>query len=215
MSTGFDFPAIYDEVVARAGGEQSTAEDVQRVRRGMRIILERWQQKGYNTWRISRRTVTTAGSANGIKLPSCVDDVIHVLREDGGPLERVPMDRYMRLPDKDKTGRPGVFTLIRSEPPVLRLYPCGLTSAPEALEVWYVERPAAFSVTGSTHDDVPGRWLEAMILSLAHDLARKRPGPSGKYDEALINRLKTERDEAEDICIRADRDRARYRFRIA
>jgi hypothetical protein len=214
MATGFDFADIYDEVVSRAGGEQSTAEDVLRVRRGMRLILERWEQQGYNTWRIRQQSVLASGSSSGIKLSSCVDDVIHVLRQGGGPLERATMDRYMRLPDKSKTGRPGLFTLMRQEPPVLRLYPCGDAGTPETLEVWYVDRPDAFSNTGTTHDDVPGRWLEAMIVALAHDLARKRPGPNG-YNEQLIMRLDAERREAEEICRRADRDRARYRYRIA
>jgi hypothetical protein len=214
MGTGFDFADIYDEVVSRSGGEQTTAEDVQRVRRGMRLVLERWEQKGYNTWRIKQTTVTAAGSASGVKLSACVDDVLQVLSQGSSAIERIPMARYMQIPDKDATGSPSQWALFRSDPPVLRLYPCGSTTATDTLEVWYVERPEAFDNVANLDSDVPGRWLEALILSLAHDFARKRPGLGG-YNEALIARLDAERREAEDICMRSDRDRARYRYRIS
>ena len=214
MHTGFDFADIYDEVVSRAGGEMSTAEDTLRVRRGLRILLERWEQQGYNTWRIATMSATASGQSSGIKLDVCVDDVVNIIPSDGGTLTRISYDRYMEIPDKTTQGRPGQYALFRSEPPVLRLFPTGRPASPDRLEIWYVKRPAAFDLTSDLTSDVPGRWLEAMILGLAHDLACKRPGPEG-YNEPLISRLDAQRLRAEDICTRADRDRSNYRYRMA
>lgn len=210
METGFTFADVYDDVVARAGGEQSTAEDVIRVRRGLRLLLERWEAKGYNTWRIRNMKVVASGQPF-IRLPVCVDDVVHVVHENGGQLERIPPDRYMIIGSTPRLGSPGQYWLAREECPKLYLDPRG---SGDRLDVWYVERPANFQAAAANMSDVPGRWLEAMILGLALDLARKRPGDGGVYNEGLISRLAAEAAEAEDIAMRADRDRSRFRYRI-
>ena len=212
METGFTFADVYDEVVSRAGGEQSTAEDVIRVRRGLRLLLERWEAKGFNTWRIRMRRVIATGGQPFIQLPDDVDDVIHVVHVRGGELTRIGPDKYMTIGPKDRTGTPGEYWLAREETPKLYLHPTG---SGNELEVWYVQRPENFTASAANMGDVPGRWLEAMILGLALDFARKRPKDGGGYDEALISRLAGEAAEAEDIAMRADRDRSRFRYRIA
>lgn len=212
MQTGFEFADIYDEAVSRAGGEQSTAEDVIKVRRGMRLLLERWEAAGFNTWRIRSVRVVAVGSQPYIHLPEFVDDVLQVNRENGGgSLLRLSASAYIQIAQKTQEGTPGSYWLAREEQPKLYLHPTG---AATALDVWYVERPANFDRQADNMDDVPGRWLEALITGLALDLARKRPGSSGVYDENLINRLKAEAAEAEVLAQRADRDRARYRYRV-
>jgi len=210
METGFIFADIYDEVVSRAGGEQSTAEDVIRVRRGMRIVLQRWMNKGYNTWRLSSTSVIAGGYSNIIDLPEDLDDVIEVERDAGGQLTRISPDAYMAITNKMLGGTPGQYWLNRSEPPKLYIHPIGYSTLPTTLTVWHVKTPAHFAPHLNNMDDVPGRWLEALILALSHDLASKRP----PYNEALISRLKMDAQEALDDALRADRDRSRYRMRI-
>lgn len=211
MQTGFDFADIYDEAVSRAGGEQSTAEDVVRVRRGMRLTLERWEAKAYNTWRVRKMTVTSSDEKEFVELPRCVDDVMQVTWEQGGYLRRVTAAFYMQIARKNQEGRPGNFWLDRGECPRLYLHPSG---GGYDLDVWYVERPADFDRHSDAMSDVPGRWLEAMICALAYDLACKRPDAEGNYNEALIARLAAQSAEAEDTAQRADRDRARFKYRI-
>jgi len=213
LRTGFLFSDIYDEVVSRAGGEQTTAEDVIKVRRGVRIVLQRWMNKSYNTWRIESTVVAAAGYSGCLALPADVDDIVEVEREgsgQGGVLDRVTADAYMRVTTKTQPGTPGLYWLDRKEPPQIHVHPIGYPTQPTYLRVWYVKTPADFAPNTNAMDDVPGRWLEALILCVAHDLASKRP----PYDEGVIARLKGEAAEAEDVAIRADRDRARYRYRI-
>lgn len=211
MKTGFAFDDFYEDVIDRVGGEQSTAEDVIRVRRAIRIVLERWEAQQFNTWRVRNLTTFASGLTPSIALPENVDDVLHVLVDGKSEITRYSPARYMKIADKDRTGRPSGFYLSREEPPRLYLHPAGDGSR---LEVWFVERPEGFDPTRDTLLDVPGRWLEALVLAVSHDVARKRPREGGAYDEGLIQRLNLERLEAEDIARRADRDRSRFRFRM-
>lgn len=212
MRTGFTFADIFDEVVSRTGGEQSTAEDVAKVRRSIRIVLERWEAKGLNTWRVRSSTIYPTGASRYVELPSSVDDILMVTPSGGGSLTRINSNTYMAIGSKDQDGKPGEWWLDRTETPRLYLYPTGDSSA---LEIWYVERPEHYDDLGDNMHDVPGRWLAALIACVAHDFAKKRPGPDGKYDEALISRLKADADEDELIARQADRDRARFRYRAA
>lgn len=210
MTTGFDFADIFDDVVDRSGGEGSTAADVDRVRRGLRLLLERWEAQGFNTWRIRTLTVQSSGLTPIVKLPDCVDDVLNVstTRHDSTvSIRRITATEYAQLANKDSDGQPAQYWLDRrADGPLLHIYPIGAA----LLSVTHVERPAAYDRFGGNEEDVPGRWLEAMIVGLAHDLARKRP----PYNEQLIARLKGEAAEAEDIAQRADRDRSRFRYRM-
>lgn len=209
MDTGFSFSDVYDEVVARTGGEQTTAEDVTRVQRGLRLLLERWEAKGVTTWRHRYMDIISPTESNEITLDRRVDDIIHVVRSAGGGLDRKPLDRMYVLARQERlAGVPSSYALMRGDPPKLLVYPWGVEAE---YRLWYVERPAEFRRGADNTDDVPGRWLEALILGLAHDFARKRP----PYNEPLIQRLKAEAAEAEDLAMRAERDRARYRYRIS
>jgi hypothetical protein len=214
MRTGFTFADIYDEVVSRTGGEQSTAEDVVRVKRSLRIVMERWEAAGYNTWRLRSFSSVASGLTGVVKLPENIDDIVEVTTYEGSTLTRLTPDRYMVLPKKTKQGLPSQYWLAREECPKLYLFPTGQPHSPNRLTIWYVERPAHFDVMRDNMDDVPGRWLEALILAVSHDFARKRPKEGGGYDENLISRLNSERLEAEDIARRADRDRVPFRYRI-
>lgn len=216
MDTGFDFADVCDEVVSRAGGETATAADIQKIRRGMRILAERWTAQGYNTWRVSTFTTQASGVDPKLVLPKCVDDVIVANSIRGGtgsemPMHRIPPSEYMQLTAKHTGGRPSQYWLQRTEPPVLHIFPIGSTTTPDTIVVNYVERPEKYEVYTDDPDDVPGRWLEAYICGLSHDLARKRP----PFDEALISRLKGEAAEAEELAQRADRNRVNYRMRIS
>lgn len=215
MRTGFEFSDIVDEAVDRSGGQQATAADVTKIRRGLRILTERWTAQGFNTWRIEKYETVANGLIPNIRLPDGVDDIIQVNAVRSGftesTLRRISPVEYAQLTSKTTKGQPSQYYLDRKEKPNLFVYPIGTPNHPDAIIVYFVARPADFDRYGDTTDDVPGRWLEALISGLSLDLARKRP----PYNEALINRLKMEALEAEDLAQRADRGRERYRYRTS
>lgn len=217
MATGFDFADVVDEAVERSGGQEATASDVAKIRRGLRILTERWMAQGYNTWRICQTTVLATGVATPIQLDECVDDIIQVMVKTSTgdttekSLTRISPTQYAQLTRKFTLGEPSQYYLDRKETPQLFLYPVGETTFTHEVNVYYVERPAEYDRFIGDAEDVPGRWLEALISGLALDLARKRP----PYNEPLIQRLKLEYAEAEDLAQRADRGRQRYRYRTS
>jgi hypothetical protein len=212
--TGFDFADLVDEAVARSGGEGATAADVLNVRRSFRLLTERWLAKGFNTWRIREAQVSVLGVTPVVRLPPQVDDIVTVnVRTAGGSeinVRRISPAEYHSLTNPLTKGMPAMFYLDRTSPPSLYIFPIGTATSPTTLIVSYVARPDGME-RYSAADDVPGRWLEALTLGLALDLARKRP----PYDEALISRLKGEAMEAEDTAMAADRGRHRFRYRIS
>lgn len=215
MNTGFEFSDVVDEAVERSGGQQATAEDIQKIRRGLRILTERWIAQGFNTWRIESHVGVANGVTPELKLPSNVDDVIQVNAQnaDGSesPMERIGPVQYAQLSSKTTTGLPSQYYLDRKDCPSLYLYPLGDEDLETKVITYYVARPDDFERYGDATDDIPGRWLEALVSGLALDLARKRP----PYNEPLIQRLKMEAVEAEDLAQRADRGRHRFRYRIS
>lgn len=212
--TGLDWADLVDEAVARSGGQAATAADVLNVRRSFRILAERWLAKGFNTWRLTSTEIVVIGLTPELQLPEEVDDVVTVnVRTAGGSeanMRRISPNEYNQLTRPMTQGLPSQFYLDRAAIPVLKIFPIGTPTSPVTLVINYVARPERFQRYGQA-DDVVGRWLEALILGLALELARKRP----PYDEGLISRLKGEAQEAEDIAMAADRGRQRFRYRIA
>lgn len=223
--TGFDWADVFEDVVDRAGGGTATAQDVNRVRRGLRLITERWNIEGYNLWRVCSTTVGVGGVDGCVSLPSGIDDVINVAARDErgstiASLHRLSETEYARLYKRDPRheadygydyGLPTQYALRRTDPPALLVWPIGQQHLSCELEVTYVARPGRFQrYDDPDTQEVAGRWLEALVLCLAHDLARKRP----PYDEALISRLTSEMAAAEVLAQRGDRGRQRYRYRI-
>jgi len=210
QTTGFSWADLVDEAVERSGGEAATASDVIKLRRGLRVLTEQWTTKDFNTWRMTHTIVGSATiPAASVRLAANVDDVIvaNALRTDGteSPMQRITPSQYAQLATKTTGGQASQWYLARDECPTLFQFPTG----PNQLSIWFVERPAAFDLYTNGEDDVPGRWLEAMVLGLAYDLARKRP----PFNEPLIARLRGEYVEAQDTAQRADRDRTNYTYR--
>ena len=213
-NTGFDFADLVDEVVSRAGGETATAADILKIRRGWRILTERWMAQGYNTWRIKTMQLGIAGDFPEVRLPNCVDDVVQINSINGDSrsetgMRRISASEYAQLTDKGTRGQPTQYWLQRTEPPVLHIFPIGQSNRQDGLTITYVERPEDYE-TYEAGDDVPGRWLEALTIGLALDLAKKRP----PLNEGLIARLSGEAMQAEALAQANDRDRANYRYRI-
>lgn len=217
--TGFEWEDIVEDAVARAGGTSATGEDVLKLTRGLRIIEERWQAAGFPTWRLKTHRVTLTGLSPEVQLPKNIDDIVAVNSIRSSlhsemKMRRISEGQYHALTTKDTTGQPSQWALRRGVRPSLLIFPIGSTVGEgDALNILYVERPERFEAFEAT-SNIPGRWLEALVISLAHDLARKRPLTGGGYDEKTIQRLTMEMAEAEQRAQNADRERVDWRVRI-
>lgn len=214
MVQPFDFADLVEEASERAGGDTTTATEVYSLQRSLYLIQQDWQQKNFPTWRVTTDSFVTDGYSPYIVLPDCVDDVMQVNStvNDMGemPMRRISPAEYAQLTTKDTQGRPSMYYLQRSEPAILYIYPIGNPGAEVGLEVMYIARPPEFE-RYQPNSEVPGRWTRALVQALALELAKKRP----PYNEALIQRLTAEKEQAEELAKRDDRGRQRYRVRMA
>ena len=215
MRNGFDFADIVDEVVTRAVGEVSTAEDVISARRSIYMVLDEWHALQYNTWRVKTRDYGFSPGAAVIQLPVEVDDIMAatVVQEAGAdtetPLRRMSEAEYANLSNKDTAGKPSQYRLRRTEPPVLTLYPTGQVGRPGVVRLTYIERPAVFD-RFDNNIDAPGRWLRPLIYGAAADLAAKNPERAGERYAILAQQYQA----ALAVALPNDRDRTDFRMRI-
>ena len=215
MRNGFDFADIVDEVVTRALGETSTAEDIISARRSIYMVLDEWHALQYNTWRVSVRDFGYWPGAAVIQLPTDVDDIIAatVVQDSGSdietPLRRITEAEYANLSNKNTPGKPSRYRLRRTEPPVMTLYPTGQVGRPGMIRITYIKRPEVFD-RFDNNVDAPGRWLRPLIYGAAADLAAKNPERAGER----LNILPKQYESALLLALPNDRDRTDFRMRI-
>ena len=215
MRSGFDYADIIDEITQRALGENTTAADVASARRSIYLVLENWHALSYNTWRV--KTQDFAAGDGVVYLPATVDDLLTatLVRQSGGQtseivLRRISESEYAAIANKDSSGPPTQFVLRRTEPPTLQLHPKGRTAHVEIIRATYISRPAAFDRSAHTADDLPARWLHALIIGAALDLASKFPERAG--DRFTI--LSATYPVALQMALSNDRQRTSFRWRI-
>jgi hypothetical protein len=216
MRSGFDIADIMDEIVQRAYGERTTAEDIISARRSVYLTLENWHALQYNTWRIRTKDFI---AANGIlNLPAGIDDILTATcvnefsdsRTSETAMERISETEYANLTTKDIAGQPTTYMLRRTELPRMFLHPRGRTGRPEKIRVTYIGRPENYSPFEDGTDDLPARWLNALILSAALDLASKNPERSG----LRLQILSANAGPAVGVALANDRQRNNFRMRI-
>lgn len=214
-SSGFDLPLIVDDAVQLAGGLSMTAQDVQNARTSLWLLLNEWENKGYNTWRIKQNvdfTLLEASASVTLTRTPAIDDVVEarvLLQTDSyTPLRRISPAEYGRMSTPDNIGLPTQFYLERTDTPTLYCYPIGRAGQDETLRLTIVERPAAFDrLSGDV--DAPARWLNAIVHGVALGVARRRP----VRDENRIADLNQEYARAATDALGADRARIPWRLR--
>ena len=215
MRNGFDFADIMDEVLTRALGETTTAEDVTAARRSIYMVLDEWHALQYNTWRVAVRDFGYTPGAAVIQLPTEVDDIMAatVVQDTGSdietPLRRMTEAEYANLSNKDTPGKPSQYRLRRTEPPVMTLYPTGQVGRPGTVRITYIKRPEMFD-RYDNNVDAPGRWLRPLIYGAAADLAAKNPERAGERLAILTEQYRA----ALVLALPNDRDRTDFRMRI-
>lgn len=216
MQAGFDYAEIIDEVTQRALGETTTAGDVISARRSIYLTLENWHALSLNTWRIKTRDFVLVQGE--LRLPEEMDDVLTVMalhdaeadRVVETPLTRLSETEYATLGTKRTRGRPTQFVLRRTDPPTMFVSPIGRENEPDVLRITYVARPDRFDRYGRDADDMPTRWLNALILGSALDLASKFPERAGDR----FNILAAAYPVALQTAVQNDKQRKSFHYRI-
>ena len=209
-----DLTEIIEEAYARTGYIGRSGFDFRSARTSLNLVLSELANHGINLWTVTSGTISLVPGTATYNLPDDTVDLIeHVVRTTSGTsqtdlaISRISVSTYASIPSKNNTGRPIQCYINRQSPtPTITLWPIPDSSTPYTLVYWRLRRLQDAGNGGNTQD-VPFRFVPALIAGLAYHLAMKVPG--GLERVAI---LKAQYDEALMLAEGEDRERAAVRF---
>ena len=209
----FELIDIIEEAGERCGVEIRAGSQVRSARRSLNLLLMEWANRGLNLWTLEQFEAVLPPGIDTFVMPEDTVDVLEtVIRTGTGSsqtdlvLNRISASVYTTLPNKTATGRPYQLWVNRQPAPKLVFWPVPDASVPYTLVTWRLRR-LQDAGNGLNTQDVPFRFLPALIAGLAYHMGMKVP-------EALprLAGLKMQYDEAWQLASDEDREKAPVRF---
>jgi hypothetical protein len=212
-----DLAEIVDECFERCGSEARSGYDLRTARRSLNLLLTDWANQGINLWTVEQgQQVLTAGT-NTYTLPADTVDLIeHVIRTGAGnvstqtdlTITRISVSTYSSIPNKLQSARPIQIWINRqAEAPQFTVWPTPDNSQTYTLVYWRLRRIQDAGAGGTYTQDVPFRFIPALVSGLAYYLSMKIPGAMERMQV-----LKAQYDEDWLAASTEDREKAAVRF---
>ena len=231
-SFNLDLNDLVEEAFERCGKELRTGYDLRTARRSLNLLTIEWANRGINLWTIEQGTIPLIQGTNTYDLPDDTIDLLeHQIRTNAGQqnnqtditISRISVSTYSTIPNKLAQGRPiqvwinrqsGASYPTGNSPdrhPQITVWPTpdqGTAGNPYYNFVYWRMRRIQDAGSGVTTQDIPFRFLTAMVAGLAYYLAVKLPG----VDIQRVVGLKADYDEQFDLAAQEDREKAPIRF---
>ena len=217
-SFDLDLNEIAEEAFERAGSELRSGYDLRTARRSLNLMFADWANRGINLWTIESSTQSLTSGTATYNLPvDTVDLIEYVIRTGSGttqtdtPLSRMSVSTFASIPNKNSTGKPLQIYIDRKsgatesggiQYPTVTLWPVPDSVSTYTLVYWRLSRMLDAG-TGVNTQDIPFRFLPALVAGLAYYLALKLPGA-----EQRIAPLKAMYDEAWTLAADEDREKS-------
>lgn len=225
-----DLNNLVEEAFERCGAELRTGYDLRTARRSLNLLTIEWANRGINLWTIEQGSITLNQGQIIYDLPvDTIDLLDHVVRTGTGQnqtdinITRISESTYITIPNKNAQGRPIQVWINRqsgAEYPDGLLPPGTETKYPQ-INVWpapdqnnfytfvyYRLRRIQDAGEGGSHmQDIPFRFLPALVAGLAYYMSLKIPGA---LERAPM--LKAEYEQAYDLAAQEDREKAAIRL---
>ena len=204
---------ICEEAAERAGFELRSGYEWRTITRSLNFLLVEWANRGLNLWAIDSGTITLTPGTASYTLPADTVDVVEsIIRLTYGTttptdlyVERITVSQYAQIPSKTALGRPVQIYINRLETaPVANFWPT--PDQPYTYVYWRLRRLQDAGTALNTQD-IPFRFVNALVAGLAYMVASKRAG-----SESRVPTLKAQYDEAWQLAAGEDRDRASFWF---
>jgi len=208
---------IIEEAYERVGIEIRTGYQARTARRSLNFLLTELANHGLNLWTYTEADITLVQGQYIYDLPEdCVDLVDQVIRQNAGSqynqtdlvIPRISLPTYDAIPNKLAQGRP-VQVWVNRQTPTPQIY---LWQVPNqsgySFHYWYLRRVQDAGQSGTTTQDVPFRFYEALTAGLSYHLGRKQ----SDLDMNRLQMLKAAYDEALQLAMDEDRDKSPVRF---
>jgi hypothetical protein len=218
-----DLNNLVEEAFERCGSELRTGYDLKTARRSLNLLTIEWANRGINLWTIEQGTIPLVQGQIAYDLPvDTIDLLDHVVRTGTGQnqqdinITRISESTYITIPNKNAQGRPIQVWINRQSG---ASYPTGVKNpqvnvwpAPEQSNyytlVYYRLRRIQDAGEGGSHmQDIPFRFLPAMVAGLAYHLSLKIPEAFPR-----IEMLKAIYEETYQQAAEEDREKAAIRL---
>lgn len=217
-----DFAELAEEAFERCGSEMRSGYDLRTARRSLNLLTVEWANRGINLWTIEQGSIPLVAGTTTYDLPTDTIDLLeHVIRTGSGTnqtdinISRISVSTYSTIPNKNATGRPIQVWIQRKsgatdstnvvQYPTISVWPIPDNSN-YTFVYWRLRRiqDAGNAVNGQ---DIPFRFMPAMVSGLAYYLALKLPGA-----EVRLPVLQAEYDRQFDLAASEDREKAPERY---
>jgi hypothetical protein len=223
-SFNLDLNNLVEEAFERCGSELRTGYDLRTARRSLNLLTIEWANRGINLWTIEQGTIPLVQGQITYDLPADTIDLLdQVVRTGTGQnqtdinITRISESTYITIPNKNAQGRPIQLWINRQSgaayPTGVKFPQVNIWPVPEQSDyytlVYYRLRRIQDAGEGGTHtQDIPFRFLPAMVAGLAYHMSLKIP-------EAMprIEMLKTIYEQ--EFQLAADEDREKASLRLA
>ena len=218
-----DLNNIIEEAFERCGQELRSGYDLRTARRSLSLLVLEWANQGINLWTVEQGQITLQTGVITYDLPADTVDLIeHVVRTGSDSnqqdinITRISVSTYSSIPNKNAQGRPIQVWINRQsgatnandtvQYPQINVWPCPDPSTTYTFVYWRLRR-IYDTGTGINSEDLPFRFLPAMVAGLSYMLSVKIPGA-----EQRTPMLKQMYDEAFQLAADEDREKAAIRF---
>jgi hypothetical protein len=217
-----DFNSIAEEAFERCGAEMRTGYDLRTARRSLNLLTIEWVNRGINLWTVEEREIPLESGVAEYDLPEDTVDLLeHVIRTgtDSGQLDinisRISVSTYSQIPNKNATGRPIQVWINRQsgalssegvvQYPTITVWPVPNNNT-YVFRYWRLRRIQDVG-NGLNGQDLPFRFLPAMVAGLAYMLSLKIAGA-----DARSAGLKADYEQQLQLAADEDREKAPIRF---
>lgn len=230
-SFNLDLNDLVEEAYERAGLELRTGYDFRTARRSMNLLTIEWANRGINLWTIEQGEIPLITGQSTYNLPvDTIDLLDQVIRTGTGQqqvdvnISRISESTYSTIPTKNALGRPiqvwinrqsgATYPATSTNPPPgvnypkIVIWPTPNDPGDQYTFVYWRLRRVQDAGNGVTTQDIPFRFLPAMVAGLAYYIAMKKP----EVTPDRIMMLKGDYEEQFQRAADEDREKASIRF---
>jgi hypothetical protein len=234
-SFNLDLGDIVEEAFERCGQELRSGYDFRTARRSLNLLTIEWANRGINLWTIEQGQITLVQGTNTYDLPiDTIDLLEHQIRTNAGQqatqtdinISRISVSTYATIPNKLSQGRPIQVWVQRMsgaqypsttnpngvnsagvDAPKITVWPTPDGSQTYTFVYWRLRRMQDAGNAVNTQD-IPFRFVTAMVAGLAYYLSIKLPG----VDPNRVAALKADYEQQFQLAADEDREKAPVRF---
>jgi len=221
-----DLNDLVEEAFERAGSELRSGYDLRTARRSLNLLTIEWANRGINLWTIQQGEIVLTTGQSTYNLPiDTIDLLDHVIRTNSGSvanqtdinISRISESTYSTIPNKLTQGRPiqvwinrqsGATTPTGVNAPTINIWPTPNAPDSQYTFVYWRLRRINDAGDGINTQDIPFRFLPAMVAGLAYYLSIKIQGT----DPNRVMGLKADYEEQFKLAADEDREKAPIRF---